>query len=207
MNELKMRCMKSDASNSPLRRFRWIVLSVADHGVADRRKLHADLILQSGHERDSDERCASKGAFDGIAKLGTRRFGVASGGHLLKHSYLSKVVNERPFSDAKMPANYREILPHRSVAEKLPNERFAIRPGFCKEQDPGRIAIDAMYDIGPLSLGSQFCTKKRQGGWGTGVIRRHCQQFRRFVEGHDGIVFVEHDQLPRDTTIAPVLLS
>jgi hypothetical protein len=36
MNELKMPCMKSDASNSPLQRFRWVVLSVADDRVADR---------------------------------------------------------------------------------------------------------------------------------------------------------------------------
>ena len=36
MNELKMRCMKSDACNSPLCRFRWIVLSIADYRVAER---------------------------------------------------------------------------------------------------------------------------------------------------------------------------
>jgi hypothetical protein len=36
MNELKMRCMKSDASNSALRRFRQVVLSIAEDPVADR---------------------------------------------------------------------------------------------------------------------------------------------------------------------------
>ena len=36
MNELKMRCVESDAGNSPLRRFRWMVLSVADDRMADR---------------------------------------------------------------------------------------------------------------------------------------------------------------------------
>jgi hypothetical protein len=36
MNELKMRCMKSNASNSPLRRFRQVVFSVTDDRVADR---------------------------------------------------------------------------------------------------------------------------------------------------------------------------
>jgi len=36
MNELKMRCMKSDVSDSPLRRFRQVVLSVAEDSVADR---------------------------------------------------------------------------------------------------------------------------------------------------------------------------
>jgi len=45
MTELKMSGMKSDASNSPLQRLRRVVLSVADDRVADRRKLHAYLIL------------------------------------------------------------------------------------------------------------------------------------------------------------------
>jgi hypothetical protein len=36
MNELKMRCMKSNASNSPFRRFRRVVFSVTDDRVADR---------------------------------------------------------------------------------------------------------------------------------------------------------------------------
>jgi hypothetical protein len=36
MNELKMRCVESDTGDSPLRRFRWIVLSVADDRMADR---------------------------------------------------------------------------------------------------------------------------------------------------------------------------
>ena len=55
MNELKMRCVKSDAGDSPLRRFRRVVFSVADHRVADRRKLHSDLILQSRHQRHSNQ--------------------------------------------------------------------------------------------------------------------------------------------------------
>jgi hypothetical protein len=36
MNELKMPCMKSDTSNSPLQRFRPVILSVADDRVAGR---------------------------------------------------------------------------------------------------------------------------------------------------------------------------
>ena len=152
MNELKVRCVESDASNSLFQRFRWIVLSVADDGVADRRKLHPDLILQSRHQRDSDERCAAKETFDGIAKFSASRFWIASGGHPLKHSFLPKVVNECSFSSTEMSAHYGEILPHRSVAEKLLNERFPIQPGFCKEQNPRRVSIDAMYDIGPLPL-------------------------------------------------------
>jgi hypothetical protein len=66
-------------------------------------------------------------------------------------------VNERPFFGSEMPANYREILPHWSMAEKLSNESISIRLGFCKEQNPGRKAIDAMYDKGSLSIQFQFC--------------------------------------------------
>jgi hypothetical protein len=36
MNELKMRCMESDASNSPLQHLLRVVFSVADDRVADR---------------------------------------------------------------------------------------------------------------------------------------------------------------------------
>jgi hypothetical protein len=35
MNELKMRCVKSDAGDSPLRRFRLVVFSVTYDRVAD----------------------------------------------------------------------------------------------------------------------------------------------------------------------------
>jgi hypothetical protein len=91
-------------------------------------------------------------SFDGIAKFSTNRFGVAPGGQPLKHSFLPKVVDERLFSVAEMSANYCEILPHRSVGEKLSNERVSIRPGFCKEQDPGRVTINAMYNKGALSF-------------------------------------------------------
>jgi hypothetical protein len=36
MNELEMRRMESDASNSPFQLFGWTVLPVADNRVADR---------------------------------------------------------------------------------------------------------------------------------------------------------------------------
>lgn len=58
MGELKMRRVESDAGNSPFQLFGWTVLLVADDGVADRRQLNTDLILQSGNQRDSDERCS-----------------------------------------------------------------------------------------------------------------------------------------------------
>lgn len=72
MNELKMRRVESNASNSPFEFFRWIVLPVADDWVSDRGKLNTNLILQSGNQRDADERCALQGMFHGIAQLSAR---------------------------------------------------------------------------------------------------------------------------------------
>src|SRR5205807_8654091 len=76
MNELKMRGMKRDASNAPLRRLCRVILSVADHRMVNRRKLHADLILQSRHQRDSDQRSGPKRAFHGIPEFSTSPGGV-----------------------------------------------------------------------------------------------------------------------------------
>ena len=152
MSKLKMRGMQSDARDAALRRLLGMVLSVADDWMAERRKLHSDLILQSCDQRDPDKRSAAQKAFDRIAKLGSRRFRVALAGQLLEHSFLPKVVNERSFFVLEVPAHDCEILPRRSMFEKLPNQRLAIRPGLGKQQDPGCVSIDAMYDKGPLSL-------------------------------------------------------
>ena len=196
MNELKMHCMKSDAGNPPLRRFRQVVFSVADDRVADGCELHSDLILQSRRQRHPDQRSAPERAFDGISKFRTSRFGVALGAQLLKHSFTSKVVNERPFLGAGTPANDREILPDGSMGEKLSNECIAIRPGFRKQQNPGRKTIDAMHDQGSLSLQLEFCGEKRPSGRSIGALDRHSRKSGRFIEDHYGIVFVKHEKLP-----------
>src|SRR5579859_5343839 len=139
--------------------------------------------------------------FYGIAKFSASRFGIAFCGHLLKPAFLPKVMNECPFSQAEMTANGCEILPHRGVPDKLLHECFSIRPGFCKEQNPGRVTIDAMYDKGPLPFRFQFCRKKREGRWKIGIVRRHRQHFGRLIEDYNGIVFVKDAKLP------PILLS
>jgi hypothetical protein len=160
MNELEMRCVKSDPCNSSLQRFLQVVFSVTDDRVADRRKLHPDLILQSRHQGNSDERSAQKRALDGVSKLGASRFGVALGAQPLQHSFTPKVVYELPFFGAETPANHREVLSHWSMGQKLPDQRISIRFSFRKEQNAGRKTIDAMYDEGPLSLPLQFRGKK-----------------------------------------------
>ena len=80
MNELKVCRVQSDTSNLSLQRFLGGVLSVADDGMADRRELHSDLILQSGDERDSDERSSPQTLVDGILEFGASRCGIAFGG-------------------------------------------------------------------------------------------------------------------------------
>src|SRR5260370_22734030 len=95
------------------------------------------MILQSRNKRNWDKGSGAKTAFDEIPKFSTSRLGACLGGQPLKHSFSSKVVNERPFFDAEMSANHCEILPDRTMAEKLSNEGVSIRFGFCKEQNPG----------------------------------------------------------------------
>jgi len=119
--------------------------------------LYSDLVLQSRHQRNSDERRGAKTAFDEIPKFSTSRMGAALAAQPLKYSFSSKVVNERPFFDAEMSANHCKILPHRTVPEKLSNQCVSIPFGFCKEQNPRGKTIDAMYDKGSLSPRAQFC--------------------------------------------------
>ncbi len=191
MNELNVSCMQSDASDSPLQRLHRVVLSVANHRVADRRKLHPDLVLQARHHRNPDERCASKVAFDNIPQLSTSRLPIALSGQFLEHSFSSKVVDEGSFFGAEMAPNHREILPYRTVAEKLSNQCVSIQHSFRKEQNPRREAIDAMYHKGSLPPRAQCCRKQRPCGRGIGSFYRYCGQSGRLIEGHNGIVFVK----------------
>jgi len=187
--------MQRDASDSALRRFRRMVLSVADDRVANCRELHSDLILQSRYQGDLNERSVAKGAFDEITEFRTSGGGVALGGQLLKHSFSSKVMHQRLFFGGERPANDREILPHRRVAKKLPDQRVSIRLGFCKEKDPGSEAVDAMYDKCPLSPRLQLRGKKGPGGLGVGASHRHGIKAGGFIQGHDGIVLIKHEKL------------
>ena len=152
MNKLKMRGMKRNASNELFRRFRPVVFSITDNRVAHRGKLRPDLILQSRHQLNPDERSIRKLAFDGISKFGTSRLRVSRRAQLLKHSFPSKIVHERPCLNAETAAQYREILPCGSMFEKLPHQCISIRTGFRKQQSPGGKPIDVMHDQRSLSL-------------------------------------------------------
>ena len=160
-----------------------MVFSVADNRVAHRRKLRSDLILQSCHQFNPDERSIRKKAFDGISKFGTSRLGVSRRAQLLKHSFTSKIVHKRSCLNAETAAQYREILPYGSMSEKLSHQRISIRTGLRKQQSPGGKTIDAMHDQGSLSLQLEFCNKQRQSGRSIGALNRHSQKSGRFVSG------------------------
>lgn len=161
MNKLKVRCVESDARDQPLGGFCRVIFPVADDRVANCRKLGSNLILQSRQQRNAHERRAPKEPLDGVSKFGASRFGVALRAQFLKHSFAPKIVHQSPLPGLEPPAQYRQILPHWSVAEKLANEDLSIRLGLCEEQNAGREPVDAMDDQGSLSLPRQSRGKQR----------------------------------------------
>jgi hypothetical protein len=132
MDKLKIRGMKSNASDELFRRFRAVIFSIANNRVAYRGELRPDLILQSCHQLDPDQRSIRKKAFDGISKFGTSRSGVSRRAQLLEHSFTSKIMHERPCLNAETAAQYREIFPYGRMSEKLSHERISIRTGLRK---------------------------------------------------------------------------
>ncbi len=157
MNELEMRRMKRDPIDERLRGFPPVVFSVAKDRVARRRELDPDLILQSGHQFDPDQRSIRKQAFDGISQFGTSRFGVSRRALMLKHSFASKIVHQRRCRNVETAAYDREILPYGSMGEKLPHQRRPVWCGLSKQQSPGGKPIDAMYHQGSLFFRFKFC--------------------------------------------------
>jgi hypothetical protein len=76
MNKPKMRSVQRHAIDQPLRRFFRTVLPIAYHRVADGRELRADLVLQTGHQFDPDQRGIVKDAFDPVTKFAPGRLRV-----------------------------------------------------------------------------------------------------------------------------------
>lgn len=203
MHKLKMRGMQSNASNELLGRFRPMVFSITDDGVAHRRKLRPDLILQSCDQLNPDERRICKNTVDAVSKFGANRLGISRRPQLLKHSFASKIVNQCPCFSAETAAQYRKIPPHGSVREKLSHERISIPISLRKQQNPGGKTIDAMHDQGSLFLQLQCCDKQRQSRLSIRALDRHSEKSGRFVESDHGVVFIEDGELPRETRLAP----
>jgi hypothetical protein len=121
----------------------------------------ASMVSRHPHRRPA---VAVRSGFRRNTQVQHEPFGVALGGQPLRHSFSSKVVNERPFLGGEMPPNYSEALPNRSMGEKPSNQCVSIGLGFCKEQSHGRKAIDTMYDKRSLPLRFQFYGNERKCG-------------------------------------------
>jgi hypothetical protein len=161
MNELQRGRMERNPGDSTLGSLVRAVFSVADDRVAERCKLHSDLILQSRQQRNAYQRSSTKRALDGIPEFSPRRFGVPLRAQLLIHSLSSKIVNQYSLFRGQMPANYGQIMPHGSMREKLPDQRLSITQGLGEQQNSGRETIDAMYHQSLLSLSPQVLRQKR----------------------------------------------
>ena len=146
MDKLKMGGMERNPRNQRLQYFHPMVFSIADNRMAKRQKLRPDLILQSRHQFNPDERSIRKKAIHGISQFGAGCLGVSRRAQLLEHSFPSKIVDERSCLHLETAAQYREILPCRSMVEKLTHQRSPIRSGLSKKQSPRGVTIDAMYD-------------------------------------------------------------
>lgn len=199
MDKLEMRGVEGNPGNQGLRGFLAVVFSVADHRVADRRELHADLILQPCHQFNSHERSIGKETFDGIAKFGASRFRVFRGAQLLKHSFPPKIVDERSRLSVEMSAQCSKILSYGSVGEKLAHQRLPIGSGFREQQRAGRKTIDAMHDECSFFLQFELCGQQRPRGRSIGALDGHGQKSGGLVENDDGVVFIEHGKFAGKT--------
>ncbi len=207
MNELDMYRVECNASDQPFGRLRRVIFPVTDDRMADSRELRPDLILQSGHQTDSDQSRAGKKSLDGIAEFGASRFGVSLRAQLLKHSYAPKIVDQSRLLGGETPAKDRQVLPHRRMVEKLANEYLSIRLCLGKKKNARRETIDAMDNQSSLSLLRESRAEQRQSGGAAGAFNRHGRQAGRLIDDYHGIVLVKHDQLPREAGRLPAALS
>src|ERR1022692_2314108 len=180
-----------------------MVFSIAYDRVPYRRELRSNLILQPCYQLNPDQRCIRKPAFHRISKLRTSRLGVPHRAQFLKHSFPPKIMHQRPCLSRETAAQDREILPHRSVCEKLSHQRMSIRIALREQQRSRGKTIDAMHDQSSLSLRLKSRGKQRQRGRSTRTLNRHSQKAGRFVENNHGIVFVKHGKVLGEARRSP----
>jgi lambda repressor-like predicted transcriptional regulator len=149
-----------------------VVFSVADNRVAHRRKLRSDLILQSCHQLNPDERSIRKKAFDGISKFGTSRLGVSRRAQLLKHSFTSKIVHERPClnSETAVAQLERDLIRER-VSAGVRNARAC-----GKELGRPRRIVDHDRLVRLKAEGASLRQIAEALGIGYGTVRTRLQQ-------------------------------
>lgn len=189
--------VEGDAGDATLVGFRRMIFAIANDRMADGEKLRPDLILQSGEQRDPDQRSGAQAAFHAVAELSPGGLRVALRGQFLEHSLAAKIVNQSSFRRGQMAANDREILADGSVLEKLADQEIAISLCFGEEQNAGSETIDAMDHEGSLPTGMQVRGEH-------GKRRREGQAFDGdggeaggLVDGHDGVIFIKNGEARR----------
>ena len=164
MNKLKMYRVESNPGDQPLGSFRRVIFPVADHRMADCRKLRPDLILQSSHQRNPRQRRAGKKPLHGISKFSPSRFRVSLRAQLLKHSHASKMVDECSLACIETPAKNRQVLSHWRMGEELSNQYLPIALRLGEEQNARGETVDAMDHKGSPPLQRQSRANQRQSG-------------------------------------------
>jgi hypothetical protein len=71
------------------------------------------------------------------------------------HAFPPEVMHESSLFLGEMPANHRQVLPYRSMREKLPYQHVSIRLSLGKQKNAGRETINPMNDQSSLSLSLQ----------------------------------------------------
>src|SRR5215831_15957236 len=101
-------------------------------------------------------------------------------------------MDERSFSRAEMPPDHRQILPDRSMSEKLPDKRIPIRLGRREEHDARRKPVDAVYDEGLSSRTPQARANQRECGGRIRVFHGNRRESGRFIDSDDSVILVKH---------------
>ena len=156
MRELKVRGVQRDAFNTPFCGFFGAILPVANHRVAGRCKLRAYLILQTGNQRYTHQRCSAQDLLHGIVQFSPRCSRVILIAQFLVHSLATEVMHQSARLIFQMPTNNAQIYPHRRMLQKLPHQPIAITLRLSKQQYPRREPINAMYGVGALFFPPQL---------------------------------------------------
>lgn len=195
MNKRKSRRVQREPANLSLRGLLWGILSIPYNRMPNRHKLHSDLILQSGDERDADERCFAKIAFDRVSQFSAGALGIALASGPLKLIFPpSQMVDESACHCWETSANDREILPHRRVCDELADQRFAIGLGLGKQQQARGEPVDAVDNERPLSSKLKFRSEQRLYRRRIRTFDRYRQKSGGFIDNHDGVVFIHNGQ-------------
>lgn len=153
--------MQRDPGDTTFRRFVGAVLAITHNRVSHGCELHPDLVLQSSHERNPHQGSPAQRTLDRVFEFGSCGLAVPLFTQLLIHPLPSKIMNERSLACGKMSTYHDQILPQRSMRQKLSNQRVPIALGFGKQQYSRRETIDAMHHQSSLPTWFEILQQQR----------------------------------------------